>query len=56
MGGRSWFAEGANYFMALQSKNGAFVDKTCMNPQDTLGTCFALLFLTRAHRPVSGSG
>ena len=54
IGGRSWFAEGARYFLGVQRKNGAFVDPTCMNPQDILGTSFALLFLTRASRPISG--
>ena len=54
IGGRSWFAEGARYFLGVQRKDGAFVDPTCMNPQDILGTSFALLFLTRASRPISG--
>jgi hypothetical protein len=54
IGGRSWFTEGAELLMELQGKDGAIVDRTCMNPQDTLGTAFALLFLTRAHSPVSG--
>ncbi|MHC4550181.1 MAG: prenyltransferase/squalene oxidase repeat-containing protein [Planctomycetota bacterium] len=55
IGGRSWFAEGANHFLALQRDDGAFVDRTCMRPQDVLGTALALLFLTRAHRPVTGT-
>ncbi len=54
IGGRSWFAEGANHLLGLQREDGAFVDPTCMNPQDVLGTAMALLFLTRASRPVSG--
>lgn len=54
IGRRSWFAEGAAHFLPLQREDGAFVDPTCMNPQDVLGTSFALLFLTRATRPVSG--
>ena len=54
IGGRSWFFEGANYLLEIQDKNGAFTDRTCMHPQDVLGTAFALLFLTRAHRPISG--
>jgi len=54
IGGRSWFFEGARYLLSIQRKDGAFVDPTCMNPKDVLGTSFALLFLTRAHRPVSG--
>ncbi|MHC4817979.1 MAG: hypothetical protein ACYTF8_07985 [Planctomycetota bacterium] len=55
IGGRSWFVEGANYLLSIQRRDGAFVDATCMNPKDVLGTAFALLFLTRAHRPVTGS-
>ena len=54
IGGRSWFAEGARFLLAHQAANGAFLDPTCMNPKDVLGTSFALLFLTRASRPVSG--
>ena len=54
IGGRSWFAEGARYLMGKQRKDGAFPDRTCMNPKDTLGTAFALLFLTRASKPISG--
>lgn len=56
IGGRSWFPEGARALLAVQRDDGAFYDETCMNPRDTLGTAFALLFLTRAHRPVSGGG
>jgi hypothetical protein len=56
IGGRTWFFEGAEVLLAAQGEDGAFPDVTCMNPQDVLGTSFALLFLTRAHRPVSGGG
>jgi len=56
IGERSWFIEGANYLLSEQRKDGAFVDETCMSPKDVLGTAFALLFLTRAHKPVSGGG
>jgi hypothetical protein len=55
IGNRSWFAEGARYLLARQREDGAIVDETCMNPRDTLGTAFAILFLTRASKPVSGS-
>ena len=54
IGGRSWFAEGARLFLSRQRKDGAFPDPTCMNPKDTLGTAFALLFLSRASKPISG--
>jgi len=56
IGERSWFVEGATYLLADQRKDGAFVDETCMSPKDILGTAFALLFLTRANKPVSGGG
>jgi hypothetical protein len=55
IGERTWFTEGAEILMAAQNDDGAMVDRTCMNPQDVLGTAFALLFLTRAHKPVSGT-
>ncbi len=55
IGGRSWFPEGGRYLLEIQREDGAFVDPTCMNPKDRLGTALALLFLTRAHKPVSGS-
>jgi hypothetical protein len=56
IGEHSWFIEGANYLLSIQREDGAFVDETCMSPKDVLGTAFALLFLTRAHKPVSGGG
>ena len=54
IGGRSWFAEGARYLLKHQAEDGSFLDPTCMNPKDVLGTAFAMLFLTRASKPVSG--
>ena len=54
IGGRSWFAEGARLLMERQREDGAIPDPTCMNPKDVLGTSFALLFLTRASKPISG--
>ncbi|MFQ5845625.1 MAG: hypothetical protein ACE5JG_11625, partial [Planctomycetota bacterium] len=54
IGGHSWFAEGARHLLELQRPDGAFVDRTCMRPRDVLGTCFALLYLSRASRPISG--
>jgi len=54
IGERSWYAEGARYLLSRQAENGAFLEPTCMNPKDVLGTACALLFLTRASRPVSG--
>lgn len=52
--GRAWFAEGAKRLLRAQREDGAFPDETCMHPQDVLGTAFALLFLTRASKPISG--
>jgi hypothetical protein len=54
IGQRSWFVEGANALLDRQREDGAIADPTSMSPKDVLGTAFALLFLTRAHRPVSG--
>lgn len=56
IGEHSWFYEGGTFLLSVQRADGAFVDETCMNPKDVLGTAFALLFLTRAHKPVSGGG
>ncbi|MEE8104544.1 MAG: hypothetical protein V3T86_03315 [Planctomycetota bacterium] len=54
VGGRSWFSEGSRFFLGLQREDGAIPDPTCMSPKDVLGTATALLFLTRATKPVSG--
>ncbi|MHC4932693.1 MAG: prenyltransferase/squalene oxidase repeat-containing protein [Planctomycetota bacterium] len=56
IGGRSWFAEGARHLLSIQREDGAFADPTCMRPEDSLGTAFALLFLTRASRPITPTG
>ena len=53
--GTDWYVRGARFFLENQKPNGAFPDSTCMRPQDTLGTCFALLFLKRA-TPVAVTG
>ena len=54
VGGRSWFSEGSRFFLGLQREDGAIPDPTCMSPKDVLGTATALLFLTRATKPISG--
>ncbi len=46
--GKDWYVRGARLLLANQTQEGSFPDSTCMNPKDTLGTCFALLFLKRA--------
>jgi hypothetical protein len=50
--GKDWYVRGAEFLLANQGADGAWVDSTCMKPEDTLGTCFALLFLKRATVPV----
>ena len=32
-------------------QGGGWTDRSCMDPEDTLGTCFALLFLKKATLP-----
>ena len=51
LGGKDWYGLGAKYLLATQKENGSWADPTCMGPQDTLATCFALLFLKRATPP-----
>jgi hypothetical protein len=51
LGGKDWYLRGAAWLVAGQRADGSWDDDTCMNPEDVLGTCFALLFLTRATPP-----
>jgi len=51
IGGVSWYLRGARYLVDEQEKGGRWVDRRCMDPQDVLGTTFALLFLKRATIP-----
>ena len=50
-GGKGWYARGAAFLLKEQDGKGRWMDTTCMNPQDVLGTCFALLFLKKATIP-----
>jgi len=50
-GGKSWYTRGAAFLLKEQAKSGAWTDNSCMDPEDVLGTCFALLFLKRATAP-----
>jgi len=52
LGGRDWYLRGASFLLREQRTRGDWKDTTCMRPQDSLGTCFALLFLKRATIPV----
>ena len=51
LGGKDWYIRGAKWLLQEQKEDGRWVDRTCMRPEDTLGTCFALLFLKRATPP-----
>ncbi|MHC4932959.1 MAG: hypothetical protein ACYTGV_12285 [Planctomycetota bacterium] len=51
IGGKAWYPRGADWLVGQQRANGAWVDDTCMRPDDVLGTCFALLFLKKATPP-----
>ncbi|MGH7163167.1 MAG: hypothetical protein ACREID_06770 [Planctomycetota bacterium] len=48
---KDWYVRGAELLLAHQGADGEMSDGTCMEPRDTLGTCFALLFLKRATPP-----
>lgn len=48
LGGHDWYAEGATYFVDRQRGDGAWASAAGHEPRDGLGTCFALLFLSRA--------
>jgi len=50
-GGKAWYPRGASWLLGQQQEDGHWRDRTCMDPEDVLGTCFALLFLKRATPP-----
>lgn len=54
--GKPWYSTGAAWLLGKQDGSGAWGDLTCMEPKDTLGTCFALLFLKRATMPAVTPG
>jgi hypothetical protein len=51
LGDKGWYASGAAFLLAEQDPKGGWTDSTCMDPEDVLGTCFALLFLKKATMP-----
>ncbi len=56
--GRAWYEEGAKWILAHQESDGSWCDVGTSGPQPSYfkvaDTCFALLFLTRATRPLTG--
>jgi hypothetical protein len=52
VGGQDWYAAGARYLLGKQEQDGHWTDATCIEPQDRLGTCFALLFLKKSTLPL----
>lgn len=53
IGGRKWYAEGARHLLATQKEDGRWEGSNWSSP--TYDTCFAILFLKRATRPVVAS-
>jgi len=56
--GRAWYPLGATWLLAHQQADGAWLDEDGADPRhayyQVADTCFALLFLTRATRPLTG--
>ncbi len=61
-GEHDWYGEGAEFLVAQQLKDGGWCEsggwiggarRAGLGPSDLVSTCFALLFLRRATRPVS---
>lgn len=56
--GRAWYPLGATWLLGRQQGDGAWVDEDGVDPRhpyfQVADTCFALLFLTRATRPLTG--
>jgi hypothetical protein len=60
VGGLPWYAAGARWLLAAQREDGRWEDENLQHGRDkpsymtTADTCFALLFLVRATRPLTG--
>lgn len=56
--GKAWYPLGARWLLARQAADGSWVDEDGPNSRhphfQVADTCFALLFLTRATRPLTG--
>lgn len=53
LGGRDWFAEGAAWLLKHQTRDGKWDRPDVHRPYALLNTCFALLFLSHATRPLA---
>jgi hypothetical protein len=53
LGGHDWFAEGVAWLLANQAKEGMWDRQDVHRPYAPINTCFALLFLSRATRPLA---
>ncbi|MEM8882687.1 MAG: hypothetical protein AAGD14_01300 [Planctomycetota bacterium] len=52
LGGLLWYPRGAAFLLEqMRRRKTHWSDPTCMDPEDVLGTCFALLFLKRGTLP-----
>jgi hypothetical protein len=49
LGAHDWYAEGAQYLLKSQIDNGSWKN---MGADDVLASCFAILFLKRATKPL----
>ena len=55
IGGRLWYSEGAKAILEAQKKDGSW-DDGAERSTSTWDTCFAILFLKKATRPMVASG
>jgi hypothetical protein len=56
IGTRHWYREGANAILGIQNSNGSWSKDENEWYGTTWDTCFSILFLRRATRPLVASG